>query len=206
MVVKKGKIPRLAVENLLVMCEMYSREQGRPASEIFLEFLGLMDRYSEYFFSGGWPKKYDHKEATSFTDEDEEFLFDGVDEEFYGRYITVCLKKNMYLDGFMGYFGMYWTKKAYHNRYIRPFYEPVLEEFRVLAENKDAKLVLGALRKEFDAKLIHDSLIDLLEHVYPDKPTMKLIDDLFDLLHTNEKLPPCGHSRCHWYYKQKYSQ
>jgi hypothetical protein len=202
--VKRGKIPRKAVEPLMQMCEMYSMEQGRPASEIYREFLGLMSCYSDYFFSGSWPKKYDFKEATTFTDEDVEFLFECEEGEFADRYTTVCLKKNMYLEGFMGYFGMFWTRQAFHKRFIRPFYEPVVEAFRGLADNKDAGFVLGELKKEFRAKLIHDSLIDLLEHEYPDRSTRRLIEEIFDLLHTDEGLPSCGNARCNWYWRQKY--
>jgi hypothetical protein len=202
--VKRGKIPRKAVEPLMQMCEMYSMEQGRPASEIYREFLGLMSFYSDYFFSGSWPKKYDFKEATTFTDEDVEFLFECEEGEFADRYTTVCLKKNMYLEGFMGYFGMFWTRQAFHKRFIRPFYEPVVEAFRGLADNKDAGFVLGELKKEFRAKLIHDSLIDLLEHEYPDRSTRRLIEEIFDLLHTDEGLPSCGNARCNWYWRQKY--
>jgi hypothetical protein len=204
--VKKGKIPRKAVEPLMQMCEMYSREEGRPASEIYLEFLGLMSRYSDYFFSGSWPKEYDFKEATSFADEDLEFLFEGDEGEFAERYRTVCLKKNMYLEGFMGYFGMFWTGQAFHERFIRPSYEPVVEAFRGLAEKGDARFVLGELRAKFSARLIHNSLIDLLEHEYPDKSVERLIEELFDLLHTDEGLPSCGYFRCSWYWKQKYQK
>jgi len=203
--VKKGKIPRKAVEPLMQMCEMYSREQGRSASGIYREFLGLMSCYSDYFFSGSWPKKYDFREATTFTDEDLEFLFGCEEGEFADRITMVCLKKNMYLEGFMGYFGMFWTEQAFHERFVRPFYEPVLETFCSFAqEDKDARSVLNKLKKQFSIGLIHDSLIDLLAHEYPDNSTRRLIEEMFDLLHTDEGLPSCGNIRCKWYWKQKY--
>jgi hypothetical protein len=203
--VKKGKIPRKAVEPLMQMCEIYSREQGRAASEIYREFLGLMSCYSGYFFSGSWPKKYDFKEATTFTDEDVKFLFECEEGEFADRITTLCLKKNMYLEGFMGYFGMFWTRQAFHKRFIRPFYEPVLEAFRSFAQaNKNGRSVLNKLKEQFSIRLIHDSLIDLLEHEYPDRSTKRLIEEMFELLHTDEGLRSCGNARCNWYRNQKY--
>jgi hypothetical protein len=203
--VKKGKIPRKAVEPLMQMCEMYSREQGRPASEIYRKFLGLMSCYSDYFFSGSWPKKYDFNEATTFTDDDVEFLFECEEGEFGDRYTTVCLKKNMYLEGFMGYFVMFWTGQAFHKRFIRHLYEPVLEAFRSFAEaDKDGRSVLNKLKEQFSSGLIHDSLIYLLEHEYPDRSTRMMIEEMFELLHADEGLPSCGNARCKWYRSQKY--
>jgi len=58
--VKKDKIPRKAVEPLMQTCEMLSKEWDKPASMIFKEFLELMNRYSDYFFSEPWPRKYDY--------------------------------------------------------------------------------------------------------------------------------------------------
>lgn len=185
-------------------CEMLSKEWDKPASMIFKEFLELMNRYSDYFFSEPWPRKYDYKDATRFSDEDLDFLFECEEGDFVDRHRTVCLKKNMYLEGFMGYFGLFWTRQAFHERFVRPLYEPVLEAFRSLAEEKDARCVLNKLRAQFSAWLIHESLIDLLEHEYPDKSTKRLIEELFDLLHTDEGLPSCGEDRCKWYWRQEY--
>jgi hypothetical protein len=202
---KKKKIPKKAVEPLMETCEYLSKELGKPAPTIFKEFLELMNKYADYFFSQPWPEKYDYDEATTFTDEDVDFVF-GCEEEFSDRYTTVCLKKNMYLEhGFMGYFGMFWTRQAFRERFVRPFYEPVLEAFRSFAQpNKDARSVLNKLKEQFSIGLIHNSLIDLLQHEYPDRSTMKLIEEMFELLHTDEGLPSCGHARCNWYRKQKY--
>ena len=178
-------------------CEWLSKEWGRPAKEIFKEFLELMNKYADYFFSKPWPKKYDHDEATSFTDEDVEFLF-GNEEEFQDRYTTVSLKKNMYLEGgFMGYFGLSWTQRAFHDRFVRPLYTPVLEAFDSFAQkDKDARSVLNKLKKQFKVRLIHNSLVDLIEHDYPDKSRALLVARMFELIHTEEGLPPCGRYDC----------
>lgn len=178
-------------------CEWLSKEWGRPATEIFKEFLELMNKYADYFFSKPWPKKYDHDEATSFTDEDLEFLFEN-EEEFQDRYTTVSLKKNMYLEhGFMGYFGLSWTQQAFHEKFLRPLYKPVLEAFDSFAqENEDARSVLNKLKKEFKVRLIHNSLVDLVEHDYPDKSRALLVARMLELIHTEEGLPPCGEYDC----------
>ena len=187
-------------------CEMLSKEWDKPASMIFKEFLELMNRYSDYFFSEPWPRKYDYGDATTFSDEDLDFLFECEEGDFVDRHMTVCLRKNMFLEGFMGYFGLFWTQQAFHEQFFRPLYEPVLEAFRSFAqEDKDARCVLKKLKEQFSIRLIHDSLIDLLEHEYPDRSTKRLIEELFDLLHTDEGLPLCGHYRCDWYWRQKRS-
>jgi len=179
-------------------CEMLSEEWGRPAKEIFKRFLGLMNKYADYFFSRPWPRKYDYEEATTFTDEDIEFLSDGEDEEFPDRYTTVCLKKNMNLEfGFMGYFGMFWTQQAFHEKFVRPLYEPVKETFERLSEGKkDPRAVLDDLKERFSNKLIHDSMVDLVEHEYLDQTVSRLVAGILELLHKEERLLACRNYYC----------
>jgi len=186
-------------------CEWLSEEQGKPAAEIFKSFLELMNKYADYFFSKPWPEKYDYEEATTFTDEDVEFLFES-EEGFPDRYTSVSLKKNINLEhGFMGYFGMFWTQQAFHEKFVRPGYKPVLEAFESFAQaDKDARSVLNKLKEQFSIRLIHNSLVDLLEQEYPDESTRRLIEEMFELLHTDEGLPSCRDARCSWYSRQKY--
>jgi hypothetical protein len=165
-----------------------------------------MTKYEGYFFSQPWPTKYDYEEATSFSDEDDDFILKSEDD-FADRYITVCLKKNMCLnEGFMGYFGIVWTQKAFDDVFLRPSYKEVLEVFAMLSQqDRDARSVLDKLKEQFDICRIHNSLIDLLEHQCPDKDTRKLIEDMFELLHTVEGLSSCRRGMCSWYWRQKYS-
>jgi hypothetical protein len=109
-------------------------------------------------------------------------------------------------DGFQGYFGIYWTQQAFDEKFFRPSYKPVLEAFEKYAqENKDAREVLDKLKKQSGARLVHDSLVDLLEHECPNaSSTRKLIDEIFELLHTVEGLKSCRNFRCGWYQSQKY--
>lgn len=178
-------------------CEWLSKEWGRPATEIFKEFLGLMNKYDDYFFSKPWARKYDHDEATSFTDEDLEFLFED-EKEFQERYTTVSLKKNIYLEGgFMGYFGLFWTQQALDEMFFRPLYKRVLEVFDSLAQkDEEAGSVLNKLKEQFEVRLIHNSLVDLVEHEHLDKPRDLLVAKMFELIHTEEGLPPCGEYDC----------
>jgi len=177
------------------MCKMLSEER-KPASEILKRYIGLMNKYADYFFDKPWPPKYDYEEATTFTDEDLEFLYEN-EEEFWERFETMCLKKNMYLDGFMGIFGMYWTRQAFYEEFVRPCLEPILEAFEMCAEkDEDPRSVLNKLKEQFDVRAIHASLIDLLEHEYPDKAKSLLVANVLELIHTEEGMPPCGQYRC----------
>lgn len=193
----RGKIPRMALEPLMQTCEWMSRQGGKSAEDIFKSYLGLMNRYADYFFSEPWPKKYDHERAMSFTNEDLEFLF-AVEGEFWQRFETMCLKKNMYLDGFVGYFGMYWTKQAFYEKFVRPELKPILEAFEKHAEeDRDARSVLKKLKEQFNhLALVHVSLVDLLEHEYLDKARGLLVGEMLELMHKEEGLPPCGEYRC----------
>jgi hypothetical protein len=203
----RRKIPRNAVEMLMDACEMLSEEWEKPAAEIFKGFLKLMDRYGDYFFSKPWPEKYDYEEATTFTDEDMDFLLESKGE-FSDRYTTVCLKKNMNLEiGFMGIFGMFWTQQAFDEKFVRPGYKPVLEAFDGLAKkNEDAQRALSKLKERFCVQLIHDSLVDLIEHEYPEESTRKLIKEILELLHAVDGLASCKNARCSWYRSQEYPE
>jgi len=193
---EKRKIPRKALEPLMQMCEWESKEMEKPAADIFKRYLELMAKYDDYFFSKPWPKKYDHDEATTFTDEDLEFLRESG-EEFWEKFTVVCLKKNTYSEGFMGYFGMYWTEQAFHKKFIRPSFKPVLEAFEKCAEkHEDARSVLNELKKQFHIKVIHASLIDLLENEHLDETKDLLVARMLELIHTEEDLPPCSNYRC----------
>jgi hypothetical protein len=92
-----------------------SRLTGEPAGEILKGYFGLMDKYDYYFFSEPWPENYDFDNATTFTEADQAFL-SANHEEFQERFWTVLLKKNLYLNGFMG-IGMMWTQQAYEEQH-----------------------------------------------------------------------------------------
>jgi len=100
----------------------------------------------------------------------------------------------------MGILGINWTQMAFHEQFERPLYVPVLEAFkRYVCETQDARGILKRLRENFSPKLIHDSLIDLIEHEYPAEPIRKIIDEMLELLHNEEGLRPCYNCRCSWY-------
>lgn len=100
---------------------------------------------------------------------------------------------------------MFWTQQAFHEKFERPRYKPVLEAFDSFAQgNEDVRSVLNRLKEQFSAELIHDSLIDLLEHEYPDKSRRSLIGEMFELLHRDEGVPSCKNVQCNWYRREEY--
>lgn len=112
----RRKIPRAALADLAETCEFMSRLTGEPAGEILKSYLGLMDKYDYYFFNEPWPENYDFEKATTFTEADRSFL-SANQKEFQERFWTVLLKKNFYLNGFMGPIGMMWTQQAYDEKH-----------------------------------------------------------------------------------------
>lgn len=99
MVVMVSKIPKSAVKPLMEHCERLSGETGRSAADIFREYLELMKKYADFFFSGPWPEKLD-KQA-DLSDEDVKFIEGGGShEERCERFTLVCLRRNMSVEGF----------------------------------------------------------------------------------------------------------
>jgi hypothetical protein len=184
---------------LLDTCKWLSHDWEKPAEEIFKRFLSLMKKYEDYFYSEPWPKKFDHRVSTNITDDDYEFLM-ADPEEFGDRRITVLLRKNIYMDGFMGFFGMLWTDDRIEDIVFRPTYKEVFGKFEEMKQNaKTIPEILAALLTEYSKWTIHDSFTDYLEHNYPDKETRNQIDDLVTELHTEENLPSCKTDSCSWY-------
>ena len=99
MVVMVSKIPKSAVKPLMEYCERLSEQTGKPAAQIFREYLELMKKYADFFFSWPWPEKPD-KQA-DLIDEDVKFIEGGGShEERYERFTLVCLRRNMSVEGF----------------------------------------------------------------------------------------------------------
>lgn len=97
----------------------------------------------------------------------------------------------------MGYFGMFWTQQAFHEEFIRPGFKPVLEAFESFAlEEKDARNALNKWKEQFGIRLIHDSLVDLVEHESLNKMEGLLVARMLELLHKEKGLLPCGEYRC----------
>ncbi len=96
---------------------MIGKYSGESAKEIFRRYLQLMDKYGDYFFSEPWPAKYDFTKATTFTEEDIQFLLGtekekGDESEARDRFDVICLKKTVSLEGSPGYWGMFWAHQA----------------------------------------------------------------------------------------------
>lgn len=111
------KLPRTAIEDLTETCNLMGKCSGQPAQEIFKRYLQLIDKYDYYFFSGPWPAKYDFTQATTFTEEDMQFLLGTEKErvdisEASDRFDVVCLKKSISLEGSPGFWGIFWAYEA----------------------------------------------------------------------------------------------
>ncbi|MDH5266425.1 MAG: hypothetical protein OEW62_01960 [Candidatus Bathyarchaeota archaeon] len=93
------RIPKKAVEPLILLCGKLGRETGRQAEEVFKEFLVWMKKYAWYFFGEPWSEKAEKQVMLS--GEDVEFV---ERSESYGeeceRFALVCLRRNMSLKGF----------------------------------------------------------------------------------------------------------
>jgi hypothetical protein len=196
---RKRKLPRAVIPSLMETCELMSKFTGKSAAEYFKYFLSLIDKYDYYFFDSPWPEKFDHEVASTFTDDDLDFLFE-VKEEYNERYDSLCLKKNIFLDGFPSYFALMWTSKAYHKEFIRPQLMPISDAFLKLAKNgENAPEVLGKLKDEFESvSLIHFGLLDRREVEYFDKPADLLLDKILELIHTQEGYPECTNGQCRY--------
>jgi len=95
------KIPKNAVKPLIEYCQKLSKEAGRSADKIFKEFLELMKKYGDYFFREPWPAKLE--KHFDFSDDDVNFMKGARNYLEEGeRFMVVCLRRNISLEGFNG--------------------------------------------------------------------------------------------------------
>jgi len=94
-------VPKSAVKSLLEYCNEKSRETGASAAEIFKNYLELMKKYADYFFSEPWPEKPDRKSEFDLGEVDQKFVDEGKSyAERVERFTVVCLRRNMSMEGF----------------------------------------------------------------------------------------------------------
>jgi|SRR3990170_118928 len=108
----------MAKRQFILSCCTYIADLfGASAAERFDRYLRLMNKYDYYFFSEEWPAKYNYDDATTFNQKDLNFLH-GIEEaatdksESRERLDTICLRRNVSLEGFEGFFAMLWTMNA----------------------------------------------------------------------------------------------
>jgi hypothetical protein len=192
------KLPRIAVDQLVSAAEEISkREKNKTAAEIFGQYLMLMDKYSDYFFSDPWPKKFDYKYVTTFTSEDLDFINENEDE-YVDRVLTVMIKKNISLSGYDEKGGMFWSGSAFIRQFILPELTLVFEAFKELVKTGiNAEEILEKLKEKYeDIGYIHYSFDELLnvECVLPSEDLKA--SEVLELIHNKESYPECGSSRC----------
>lgn len=93
------RIPKSAVGSLLEYCNEEASKTGSSAPEMFRNFLELMKKFTDYFFSVPWPEKADKR--FEFSDLEVEFL-DGSKsyKDECERFTMVCLRRNISMEGF----------------------------------------------------------------------------------------------------------
>ena len=195
---KKRKLPKAALEQLISTAEDMSKEdKSRTAKEIFKEYLRLIDKYGDYFFSEPWPKKFDIHRAITFTREDLDFI-DENEDEFADRIQTVIMKKNISLKGYHSIAGTFWTRQAYYKQFIKPRLKPVSDAFEALVKTGiSAEEILAKLKEEFeDVEFIHICFLDFLDDHFLDARVDLKASEVMELIHTSEGFPECEENRC----------
>ena len=97
----EARIPKEAVKSLIEHCGKLGEETGREASEVFKEFLELMKKYMDYFFSEPWPQTLDR--TFGFGEVEKGFIKSGKSYKAEcERFNVVLLKRNISLEGFDG--------------------------------------------------------------------------------------------------------
>jgi hypothetical protein len=108
----KGKLPKAAIADLIECAEFESKYTKQPPADIFKHYIKLMDKYRDYFFDSAWPKDYNFEYATTFTQTDFDFIDVEDQSEFSDRLETMCIKKNLFLNGFSTFGKVLWTQQA----------------------------------------------------------------------------------------------
>lgn len=195
---RKAMLPRAFLKQLMSSAEESgSKSGGMTARDIFKDYLRLMDKYRDYF-SGPWPKKWDFKYATTFTQEDEEFIDEGEDD-FVDRVLTVVLKKNVSLEGFNA-LGFQWTYDAYREQFVKPELKRVYEAFKKLVKTgADAEEILKKMLENQDISFVHMSLVELLKddcYLWDNKPLDLKVSEVLELIHTKKGYLECEEDQC----------
>jgi len=96
------KIPKEAVKTLAEYCQKISGETGKPAAEIFKEFLELMKKYADFFFREPWPEEPNKSYSLEWFVGDELDFIKGTKtyKDECERFTVLCLKRNISLKGF----------------------------------------------------------------------------------------------------------
>jgi len=98
---KKLRIPRKALEPLIETCDELSVDWEKPADEIFKDFLKMMKKYSDFFFSKPFPESLLKHPKLGFEDEEYEFIKSAESyRDECNRFLVVCLRRNMSMKGF----------------------------------------------------------------------------------------------------------
>lgn len=88
------KLPKRAVKPLLQYCVELSGESGKPAKQIFKEYLEWMKKHKDYFFNKRWPETREIQ--LGLGEENRAFIEAGKDvEDRLERFTLFCFKRNI---------------------------------------------------------------------------------------------------------------
>jgi hypothetical protein len=183
---------------MLAASDSANKRPGKTALEIFKEqYLRRMDKYSDYFFNGPWPKKFNFKESTKFTREDLDFI-DAEEDDYADRVLTVMIKKNISLKGFNYFPGLSWTQQAYTEQFVRPRLKSISDIFLNLAKTgANAEEILAKMKQESnEISVIHWSMVDLIEGEQLAGAVNLKASEVLELIHTKEGLEECTYESC----------
>jgi hypothetical protein len=95
------RIPKSAVKSLMEYCIEKCKETGASAAEILKNYLELMKKYGDYFFSEPWPEKPCKEFGLDLGEEERRFIGEGKSySDKVERFTVVCLRRNISMEGF----------------------------------------------------------------------------------------------------------
>lgn len=109
----KDNLPKAAIADLVECAKEESKYTKVPAPNILKHYISLMDKYRSYFFDSPWPEEFKIDYATTFTETDINFLLATTEGDYWDRFETMCIKKNLYQTGLMSWGKMFWTPQAF---------------------------------------------------------------------------------------------
>ena len=131
---RKVLLPKIAIKKMMDEAEEIAKRGFASAADIFEGWMGLIDKYRDYFYCESWPEKFDYERVTTFTQEDIDFI-DENDEEYVDRVSAVLLKKSISLEGFNVNGEFAWAEQAFFKQFVNPELEIVYNHFKELVKS-----------------------------------------------------------------------
>ena len=198
---RKVLLPKIAIKKMMDEAEEIAKRGFASAADIFEGWMGLIDRYRDYFYCESWPEKFDYERVTTFTQEDIDFI-DENDEEYVDRVSAVLLKKSISLEGFNVNGEFAWAEQAFFKQFVNPELELVYNHFKELAKSDiSAEDILNKLLETHDTYFVHRSLVEFVGDASSDDLLDLRVSEVLELLHAkgstlmDEEESTCSYQR-----------